>query len=170
MGTGPIILVEKGAGDAARGILVHREESGPVLAIPAFHRLGSISVAELRFLAYVEPNARGASCRARRRTALNRNMFNAVMGSIVITEDAIPRSKSASGRCEVYDKTPRSPSGDLNQALRKAPCGNSGAIITQPMPLTSGHMLGPYGIRSPIGAGAWALFSRLHLSLPHCVI
>ena len=50
MGTGPINLVEKGAGDAARGILVHREESGPVLAIPAFHRLGSISVAELRFL------------------------------------------------------------------------------------------------------------------------
>ena len=50
MGTGPIILVEKGASDAARGILVHCEESGPVLAIPSFHTLGPISVAELRFL------------------------------------------------------------------------------------------------------------------------
>lgn len=50
MGTGPITLVKKGASDAARGILVHREESSPVLAIPSFHTLGPISVGELRFL------------------------------------------------------------------------------------------------------------------------
>jgi len=29
------------------------------------------------------------------------------------------------------------------------------------MPLTSDQMLGAYGIVSPLGAGAWALFSGL---------
>jgi hypothetical protein len=45
-----IILIEKRAGDAAHGILVHREEPSPALAILPFHTLNPIRVGELNLL------------------------------------------------------------------------------------------------------------------------
>jgi len=50
VGTRRIILIEKGAGDAARRILVHREEPSSVVTIPPFHTLHPIRVGELNLL------------------------------------------------------------------------------------------------------------------------